>query len=459
MRALRLGLLSTCLLLPACKATPPAHATVVADAGRPARQLTVLVTGHESGELPLRAPRLLQAWKDTERWPDVVPLSTGDMFSGNALSSRFDGRPTAEVMKALGYRAAALGNHDLDLGVPVLSAFLDAAGLTLLAGNVRETQTGTAPLPAFTVLEHRGVKLGVVGLTSAKTLYTTGPGRAGGYALTPLAEALPAAVTGARAAGAEALVVVLDDCFGSVRPLVSAHPEWGVDAVVGSRCDGPQELTDGAVAYASVSDDVSAYLSLRVELPADGPHVVTLTRRPVLTEGVEDPDLAALRARWTAQLKVELGQVIGFTKVAYPAEAPALRTLVATALRDGAKADAALINRKGVRAGLPAGPITREAVYSMLPFDNAVLTVTVKGEVLQKLKALPEAVLLLPRPLKPEQDYRLVTTDYVYFDGDGLGFEAAAPNPELTGQVWQTPVVEWLAKQASTPQRPLTLKP
>lgn len=460
---MRLGLslaVSTCLAFTACPekpATPPPPAAV-RDARPPSRQVTVLVTGHESGELPLRAPRLLQTWKDAERWPNVIALSTGDMFSGNAISSRFDGQPTAEAMKAMQYRAAALGNHDLDLGVDVLKQFVQSAGLTLLAGNLREKGKDTGPWPAFTVIEHGGVKVGVVGMTSAKTLYTTEPGRADQYELAPASLVLPEAIAGARKAGAEALVVILDDCFSTVQPLFAAHPEWEVDAVVGGRCEGPQESTDGKVPFHSVGDGLSAYVSVHIEIPGAGGHIVKTSRQTVRTDGAEDADLAALRARWQEKLKADLGQVIGFTKKAYAADAPELRWLVATALRDETKADAALINKKGVRAGMPAGPITRATVYSMIPFDNAVLTVKVKGELLTKLKTHPEAVLLLPKKVEPDEDYLLATTAYLYFGGDDLGFEAAAPNPELTGQVWQTPVVAWLAKQGSTEKKPLVLE-
>lgn len=456
MTAHRLLAVSTCLLLAACPQPKPAAAAQDAGAARPPRAVTVLVTGHESGELVLRAPRLLETWKATEGWPNVIALSTGDMFSGNAISSHFDGQPTAEAMKAMQYRAAALGNHDLDLGPDVLSRFVKASGLTLLAANLREKDKAERPLPGFTVIERGGVKVGVIGLTSDKTLFSTGPGRADAYELEPAGLVLPLAVADARKAGAEALVVVLDDCFSTVQPLFAAHPEWDVDAVVGGRCEGAQQSTDGKTPFFSIGDDLSAWVSVRIEVPEAGPHRVKTARAQVSTDGPEDADLAAMKARWEAKLEADLGQVIGFTKQGFSADAPQLRTLVATALRDETKADAALVNRKGVRAELPKGPITRGHVYSMIPFENAVLLVKVKGELLTKLKTHPEAVMALPKgKVDPDKDYVLATTEYLYFGGDDLGLEVAAPNPELNGQVWQTPVVAWLAKQGTSEKKPL----
>jgi len=453
----RLLALSAVAVLAACPepkpAAPPAEAQ---DAGQPSRTVTVLVTGHESGELPLRGARLLDAWRKDEGWPNVIAISTGDMFSGNAISTHFDGQPTAEAMKAMQYRAAALGNHDIDLGIDVLKSFVKTSGLALLAANLREKDSKRAPLPGHVILERGGVKVGVVGLTSEKTLYTTEPGRADQYELAPPGLVLSSALAAARQDGAEALVVILDDCFSTVQPLFTAHPEWNVDAVVGGRCEGPQESAVGKTSFYSIGDDLSAYVSVRIEVPASGDHVVKTARKAVSAEGGEDADLVALRTRWQERLKAMLGQVIGYTTKGYPEDAKELRLLVATALRDETKADAALVNLKGVRAGLKPGPITRESVYSMIPFENAVLTVKVKGEVLLKMKSLPEAFFLMPKgKVEPDKDYVLATTEYLYFGGDGLGFEPAAPNPELTGQVWQTPVVAWIARQGTTEKKPL----
>ena len=91
----------------------------------------------------------------------------------------------------------------------------------------------------------------------------------------------------------------------------------------------------------------------------------------------------------------------------------------------------------------------------VLPNILSVLTVQVTGEQLENLKANAEAFVLLPAKVEKAKRYQLATTDYLYFGGDGLGLEAVAPNPELTGQVWQTPVVAWLTRLGSTEKKPL----
>ncbi len=448
------------LSLAACSKDAPSAAPVVAakDAGAvPTQSVHLVITGHETGLLPAAAPRLLAQWKAQEHWPDTLLLSTGDLFSGQALSSHFDGLPTAEVMKLLTYRAAALGNHDLELGLDTLSRFRAAAGLHLLAANLAQPTSAqpAVEVEPFVVLEAHGVKVGVVGLTSEKTIKTTAWGRAAGLSLRPLEPTLTAAVEGARKAGALALVVVVDDCFAAVQPAFLAHPEWKVDVVVGSRCEGAQEATAVGTRFLSIGDDLSVYVSATVQVTAAGLTSVTASRVAVAPNGPEDEDLKAIHARWQARLDADLGQKLGFARKGYAEDAPELRWLVATALQVQTKADAALINQKGIRAALPKGELTRATVHSLLPFENAVVLVKVPGEVLLKLKADRAAYVLLPAKVDPAATYTLVTTEYLYFGGDGLGLELVDPSPQPNGQMWQTPVMEWLAAQKTDERHPL----
>jgi 2',3'-cyclic-nucleotide 2'-phosphodiesterase (5'-nucleotidase family) len=418
----------------------------------------VLVTGHETGHLVALSPRLSAQWQKKERWPDAIALSTGDSFAGQAISSHFEGQPTAEVMKALQYKASALGNHDFDLGLETLQKFRAASQVTFLAANLQDKPGSSSPLKleAFTVIQREGVKVGVVGLTSEKTIATTGAGRASSLQLVPTEQALPPALAGVRAAGAEVVVVVIDDCFAALAKNFEVHPEWSADLVVGSRCDGANEARVRDIPFLSVGDDVSHYVSATIEISGAGVKSVKVARTELEARGPDDADLVALRARWQDKLDRDLGEVIAYTRAVVPATSPLLRTWVATALREQTSSDAALINRRGIRAELPKGAVTSAHLYSMIPFENAVLTVKVKGEDLEKLQANPEAVLVLPPgKLEKGKEYQLATTDYLYFGGDGLGLEAIAPNPELTGQVWQTPVISWLKKLDTSQKKPL----
>ncbi|MGV3624175.1 MAG: bifunctional metallophosphatase/5'-nucleotidase [Archangium sp.] len=432
---------------------PPTEAPKTAAPPARSGKVTLLITGHEVGQLVAKAPRLMTQWKQEDGWPNTLAFSTGDTFSGAALSSRFDGKSTAEAMKAMQYKASAFGNHDLDLGPEVFSAFRKASGLEFLAANLRDKENADQPLELAPtkIFTRDNVKVGVIGFTSQKTITTVVAGRAAGLELVHLKDAFPAALEQLQAGKPDVTVALIDDCFTALQPFADGK----VDLVVGTRCEGDQELAGTKTQYFSVGDELTHYVSAQFSLTGDGTRALVARRKDVSTTVEEDADLAAVRTRWQKELDAQLGEVVGFTKTGYPVDAPQLRTLVATALRDSTQADAALINKKGIRAPLAAGNITRESIYTLMPFENAVLTAKVKGEVLQKLKSHPEAFVLAPAKLEPEKEYVLATTEYIYFGGDGLGLEVVAPEPELNGMVWQTPVIEWVRKQNTTEKAPL----
>lgn len=454
---MRTSLVLAALAVTSCsQEKPPAPPAPVEKPAPPpaSKTVTLLITGHETGTLVELGPKLLTQWKKQDGWPSALAFSTGDTFSGAALSSHFDGRSTAEVMHAMQYQASAFGNHDLDLGPEVFRNFRDASAVTFLAANLKDDSDSPLKLAPYRVFTREGVRVGVLGFTSPKTVTSVVSGRAAGLSLVPLAEAFPSALDALAKEKPDVTLALVDDCFTVLQPLA----EGKVDLVVGTRCEGtPQEASGGATSFFSVGDGLSTYVAARIEVRPDGARVVKAQRKEVAAKTEEEADLVTLRTRWQQKLDADLGEVIGFSKAGFAQGDAKLLRLVATALRDETKADAALINRRGVREGLPKGALTQASIHSLLPFENAVLTVKVKGAALLALQKNPEAFLLAPK-LDAQKDYVLATTDYLYFGGDGLGLEAAAPEPELNGMVWQTPVITWVRKLASTEQAPLEKK-
>jgi 2',3'-cyclic-nucleotide 2'-phosphodiesterase (5'-nucleotidase family) len=128
--------------------------------------------------------------------------------------------------------------------------------------------------------------------------------------------------------------------------------------------------------------------------------------------------------------------------------------------------DVVVLNKKAFRGGVPPGPITPANVYSVMPFDDSLLTVKLKGKDLAAALDNPAAVYdgaakkdgawtVKGKALDPEASYSLATFEYLYFGGDNFPFERLDPNPGETGVVAQTPVIEWTRKQATTQDKPL----
>ena len=116
------------------------------------------------------AAGMLGLWRDEEGYTEDGPflvLSGGDTWTGPAISSWFDGESMVEVMNAMGYDAAAIGNHEFDFGVDGLRARIDQAEFPFLSANIRDAASGAAAefaLP-YVIQEVNGVRVGIIGLS------------------------------------------------------------------------------------------------------------------------------------------------------------------------------------------------------------------------------------------------------------------------------------------------------
>lgn len=168
----------------------------------------------------------------------------------------------------------------------------------------------------------------------------------------------------------------------------------------------------------------------------------------------EDQELLSLLKPYAAKVDEVLSEVIGNAEELFPQgmvrkEERALGNLVADSMlwqTRNLNTDFAIQNGGGIRADLPAGTITKKTIYEILPFDNSVAVVTIKGSDLLPLfdfiattpgkGAFPqvsagvsftintitgkcEDILIKGKPIEPERLYKIATNSFMAVGGDG----------------------------------------
>lgn len=157
----------------------------------------------------------------------VVLVDSGDTWLGGIESDMSEGAVVVDAYGALGYAAAAVGNHDLEFG-PVdawwatpgeapdprgaLKARARQAAFPFLAANLAERATG-APVAwpnvrPSTLVEIAGVRVGLVGVMTLDALSLTLAPNVAGLVVTPLVPAIVREATALRTRGAQVVVVV-----------------------------------------------------------------------------------------------------------------------------------------------------------------------------------------------------------------------------------------------------------
>ncbi len=122
---------------------------------------------------------------------EEILLSSGDMWQGSVESSSNKGQLMTEWMNEAGFVSMTLGNHEFDWGPDILTPNSELAEFPFLAINV--TYNGRTPdyCKASTTVERGGVKIGIIGaigncLSSISGEFQTGLSFATGSKLTSL---------------------------------------------------------------------------------------------------------------------------------------------------------------------------------------------------------------------------------------------------------------------------------
>ncbi|MEO7787400.1 MAG: bifunctional metallophosphatase/5'-nucleotidase [Sphingomicrobium sp.] len=460
-----------------------------------------------------------------------ITVSAGDLIGASPfVSATFLDEPTIAAMNLVGLDLNAVGNHEFDKGtrelwrmqaggcakftkrMPCRLEPFTGAKFRFLAANVR-TADGVTLFAPTALRQFGAIRIGFIGMTLRGTKDVVTPSGVAGVTFADEAATANALVPTLKAQGADTIVLLIhqggrtpaftdgqgcDGLSGDILPIldkldpaiatiVSGHTHYAYVCQRGGR------LLTSAGKYGYLFSD------LRLAFDASSHRLIAQRATNLLTgTGAEDPTLSALVARYAAAAAPEASRVVGH--LAGPASRDdndgesAIADLIADALRHAARSPAAggagfaLINGKGVRVGLtpaPDGSVTYGQIFSVMPFGNGVVTLSLSGA---QVKALLEqqfrepryasgagSALLVPsanltfaydlrrspgsrvtdirldgRPILPGARYRVATNNFLASGGDGFSVFAEGTNPIEAGFDIDA-MAAWLAKGQRVP--------
>ncbi len=379
----------------------------------------------------------------------AILLSAGDMFQGTPVSDVFRGRPVLEMMNRLHFDAMTLGNHEFDWGRTALAGIIKSAAFPVLSANIVDRAGNYLPgVRPYIIMEKKGVKIAVIGLTTPETPFATKAENVRGLTFLDPAGVLPGLLTEVRRKGARLIVLLTHLGLDEDERLAAAVK--GIGVIVGGH------------SHTVVTDPVIVGRTIIVQAGSHGLYlgVLNLTvdgRTGEIEAATNKGELKAVSARpndpfdeqvartanvYREKIDAAFRQVVGETGVALTRHAygeSVLGDVVADAMRESAKAEIALQNSGAIRADIPAGRITMEQVYTALPFDDMLVAMDLSGAAL--LGLLGQGILQVSgmevrygvaaaggrsvkevrvngAPLDASRMYRIVTNDFLAAGGD-----------------------------------------
>ena len=112
-------------------------------------------------------PLLVSVRNECQAATDYVStVSCGDFASGGLIGAISKGEQIVRIMNHVGYDAIALGNHELDYGIPQMLNITESLDAPVLCANLKNVQTGTSPYPAYHIISYGDVDIAYIGFTT-----------------------------------------------------------------------------------------------------------------------------------------------------------------------------------------------------------------------------------------------------------------------------------------------------
>ncbi|MDR2840149.1 MAG: 5'-nucleotidase C-terminal domain-containing protein [Paludibacter sp.] len=188
------------------------------------------------------------------------------------------------------------------------------------------------------------------------------------------------------------------------------------------------------------------------------------------TDRIADKEYVTYLQPVTTQINEELNVVIGQAAETMATSRPEslLSNLASEVLRDaatkhiGQPVDIAIMNMGGLRTQINKGDITLRKIFELMPFENELVVLWLKGDVLQKVieeiaavggqgetgirmtikDHKPQDVTINGKPLDINEIYTIATNDFMAGGNDKLEHLAAYEKRENTGLTIRSVFIE-----------------
>ncbi|MCD7844234.1 MAG: bifunctional metallophosphatase/5'-nucleotidase, partial [Clostridiales bacterium] len=360
---------------------------------------------------------MVAGYRDTLE--NVLLIDAGDHLQGTAYGGMDNGATIIEIMNAMGYDLATLGNHEFDYGMEGALNAIEWANFPYVSCNfyhIEDGVVGENVLDSYQVFEVDGVKIAFVGITTPESISKSTPkyfqdddgnyiyGIAGGTDGQELYSAVQEAID---AASQEADYVIALGHLG----VDSSSTPWTSEEVIANTTgldafiDGHSHTTMEAEYVTDLSGDqvlltqTGCYLSAlgQMTIQSDGTITTELLTADDLADVTPDAKVQAIEQEWIAKVDTLLGEKIAESDIEFTVNDEDGNRLVRKGETnlgdfntdayywylneaDGIGCDVAIMNGGGIRASVAAGDWTYLTCKTVNTFGNVLCVVEMSGQ-------------------------------------------------------------------------------
>ncbi|MDR6123175.1 5'-nucleotidase [Bacillus sp. SLBN-46] len=373
--------------------------------------VTRKVNGKPAGRIDYLAAYLKQREAENK---NTLLVQDGDMVGASPpVSALLQDEPTIELLNKLGFNIGTVGNHEFDEGLNELLRLINGgshpktgnfAGSTFpwIVANVINEKTGKTILPPYHVIKVNGMPIGFIGVVTTETPTVVVPSGVAGLKFTDEVEAINRNVAELKKQGVKSIIVLAHNP-GTSGP--NGENPTGQLVDIANRVDDEVDIIFGGHNHAYMNATIdnkllvqsysygTAFSDVDFEIDPKTKDIVSKRAEIVTTfqEGIEpDPEIKKMLESYEAKVEPIVKRIVGSTSDNLTAKQnengeSVLGDFIADAQRNAMNTDFAFMNPGGIRADIDPGDITWGEVYTVQPFNNELVKMTMTGQQIRDL--------------------------------------------------------------------------
>jgi 5'-nucleotidase / UDP-sugar diphosphatase len=345
---------------------------------------------------------------------NTILIDAGDVYQGTDVSLRSKGELMIDLFNHLKYDAWIVGNHEFDWGIEPFLHAVEKSKMPVLAANsllegkpageIADPRNPFSRIRPYIIKEIAGIRVAIIGVTTPGMPFWFRPELTRGFDSTYPVEPVRRAISQAKSDGANAIVLAGhmglkprtggDDFANAVMSLTSELPETAAFIAGHTHQLIPSRLINGVLVTQSNHFGIHAG---RLDLVFDRNSKKLIARRAqcqLMDAGFRLDHIVLSRAKpLLDESEIALAQPIGELAETFRIRAKAdepsdVERLVGVAMIEslrerGVVVDGAMHGLFDDKNDFPAGLKTIRDVWSIIPYENYLITAELTPEELQ----------------------------------------------------------------------------
>ncbi|MFH1416448.1 MAG: bifunctional UDP-sugar hydrolase/5'-nucleotidase [Elusimicrobiota bacterium] len=424
-----------------------------------------------------------------------ILTDSGDCFHGTPEGILTKGAAVINMMNILGYDAAAVGNHEFDLGQEIFRNLSESAEFPFLGSNIIETDTGKIPeyIKSYIIKPIGGINVGIIGVTTPDTGSISYKDNISGLDFLDPAEVLSNNISDMKDKGAHLIVVLSHLGFNADINTVSKVRD--VDIILGGhthrKMKKPVKVKRTLICHPGChfknAGHLNVYYSTREKkILAFKYRLIDLLPEKYAGKNTEIKD--SIKKIYTGELE-GMDEVIGESEIYLPNNFTgdqrkhrelALGNWQADLMRSSTESDFAFQNTGGIRTSIYKGEILVRDIWELSPFGNTLVKMTLTGKQVKELleqsvsgkysslqvsglrmvynDSLPQKRRVLnviitdsegkSGEIEPDTEYTIVTNSFLAKGGDGYAGFTEGTETEETEIIFRDLEIEYIKQHS-----------